>query len=78
MVLSEVHDDWNQHGEGFLLVGLQDIEEVVVLEETHGPVGNLQMDAANALDDSLEKLGNEVLDLVHLADFEDLLKFGQE
>ena len=58
VILRQVNDDWHKHWEGLLLVRLQDVEEVIVFEETHGPVGDLQMDAANALNNSLEKLGN--------------------
>ena len=54
MVLGKVHDDWHQHWEGLLLVGLKDVQEVVVLEEAHGSVGHLQLLAANTLDEKLE------------------------
>ena len=78
MVFSEVDNDGNEHWEGFFLVGLQDVQEVIVFEEAHGSISNLQMDATNALDNSFEKLGNEMFNFVHLTDFEDLLKFSQE
>ena len=78
VVLGEVDDDWHEHWEGLLLVGLQNVQEVVVLEEAHGPIGHLQMDATDTSDDSLEQLDDQVLDLVHLADFKDLLQLGKE
>ena len=55
MVLGKINNDRHKHWEGLVLVGLQDVEEVVVLEEAHGAVSNLQVIAANALNDTLEK-----------------------
>ncbi len=78
VVVGQVHDDGHQHGESLVLVGLQDVEEVVILEEAHGSVGNLQMDATNASHDSLEESGNQVLNFVHFADLEHFLQFCQE
>ena len=78
MVLSEVNDDWNKHWESFLLVGLEDVQEVVVLKEAHSSVGNLQVNTTNALDDSLEELVDQVFNLVDFANFEDFLQFSQE
>ena len=78
VILSQVNDDWHKHWEGLLLIRLQDVEEVIVFEEAHGSVSDLQMDAANALYDSLEKLWNQMLNLVDLANLEDLLQLGQE
>jgi len=78
MVLGQVNDDGDEHWESLLLVGLQNLEEVVVLEEAHGSVSNLQVDAAYALDDSLEELWNEMLDFVDFANLEHFLQFGQE
>ena len=78
VVLRQVHDNWNQHWERFLLVGLQNVEEVIILEKAHSSVSHLQMDATNALDDSLEQLWNQRLNLVDLAYLEHLLKLRQE
>ena len=54
MVLGEAGDDGHEHGEGFVLVGLQDVQEVVVLEEAHGAVSNLQVVTTNRLDDTFK------------------------
>ena len=54
MVICKIDNDWNQHGEGLVFIGLEDVEEVIILEETHGSISYLQMDATNASDDSLE------------------------
>lgn len=78
MVFSQVYNDWNQHWECLLLIGLQNIEEVVILEEAHGSVCNLQMDATNALDDSLEQSRNEMFNLVNFTNFKNFLELGQE
>ena len=63
----EVNDDGHEHRERLLLVGLEDVEEVIILEEAHGSIGNLQMDTTNALYDPLEQSWNKVLHLVDLA-----------
>jgi len=47
MILSEVNDDWYKHGEGLVLVCLQDVKEVVILKEAHGTIGYLQVVATN-------------------------------
>jgi hypothetical protein len=78
MVVGEINNDGNEHWESFFFIRLQNIEEVIVFEEAHGSVGNLKMDASNALDYSFEKARNEMFNFVHLTDFEDLLKFCQE
>ena len=78
VVLSEVYDYGNQHGEGLRLVGLQDVQEIVIFEEAHGAVSNLQVDTTDALNNSLEQLRDQGLDLLDLADFEYLLQLSQE
>ena len=69
MVLSEVHDDRYQHGEGLLLIGLKDIQEVVVLEKAHGAVGYLEVDATNALDYAFEEFRNQWFNFLNFAYF---------
>ena len=78
MVLGQVYDDRDKHRERLVLVRLQDVEEVIVLKEAHSSVSYLQMDATNALDNSLEQLWNQVLNLVDFAYFEYFLKLCQE
>jgi len=78
MVLCKVHDDWHQHWESLLFIGLQNVQEIIILEEAHGSIGNLEMDTADASDDSLEKSWDKVLNFVDLTDLEDLLEFSQE
>jgi hypothetical protein len=54
VVVSEVHNDGDEHWEGSVLVGLKDVQEVVIFKEAHGTVSNLQVNSANALHNSLE------------------------
>ena len=78
VVFSEVHDNGHEHGEGLVLVGLQDVQEIVILEETHRTVSHLQMDTTDALHDTLEETRDQMLDPVDFAHFEDLLQLSQE
>jgi len=78
MIVRKVNNDGYEHWECSIFIGLQNIEEVIVFEETHGSVGNLQMDASNAFDNSFEKLRYEIGYFVNLTDLEDLLKLSQE
>ena len=78
MVLGKVHDNWNEHWEGFRFVRLQDVQEVVILKETHSSVGNLQVITTNALHNALEEALDQRLNLLDLANLEHLLEFGQE
>ena len=78
MVFSQVNNDWNKHWESLLLVGFEDVQEIVVLEEAHGSISNLQMDTSNALHNSLEELVDQVFNFVNFAYFKDFLQFGQE
>ncbi len=66
------------HWERCLLVHLENIEEVVVLEEAHGTIGDLEMAARNALDYPLEDAGHQDAQLIRLADLQDLLQLRQE
>ena len=78
VILGQVNDDRYQHWERLVFVGFQDIQEVVVLKEAHGSVSDLQVDTANALDDSLEELVDQMIDFVNFTDLEHFLEFGKE
>lgn len=78
MVVCEINDYRNQHWERLVLVSLEDVEEVVVLEEAHGSIGNLKMDSANASDNSLEEFRDQMFNFVYFANFQDLLQLSQE
>lgn len=78
VIFSQVNNDWHKHWERLLLISLQDIKEIVVFEEAHSSVSDLQMDSADTLDNSFEELWNQVLDFVDFTDFEDFLQFSQE
>jgi hypothetical protein len=78
VILGQVNDNWHKHWERFLLIGLQDVEEVIVLKEAHGSISNLQVDTTNAFYNSLEELWDQMFNFVDLANFKHLLQFCQE
>jgi len=78
MLVCEFCNDRHQQWEGLVLVSLQNVEEVVILKEAHCSISYLQMNTSNALHNSLEEFGNELLNLLNLTDFQDLLEFSQE
>ena len=41
VLVCQLRDNRDQHREGLVLVGLQDVQEVVILKEAHGPVSDL-------------------------------------
>ena len=73
MVFSKVNNNWNQHWECLFLVVLEYIKEVIILEEAHSSIGNLKMDTTNALNNSLEKLDNELINFIDFTYFQDFL-----
>ena len=58
MLVSQFCDNWDKHGEGLVLIGLEDVQEVVILKETHGAISYLQVNAADTLDNTLEQAGD--------------------
>ena len=78
MILCEVDDDRHKHWESFLFVSLQNVQKVIILEEAHSSVSNLEVDTTNAFDNSLEQSWDEGVNLIDLTDFKDLLKLSQE
>lgn len=73
MVFSKVNNNWNQHWECLFLVVLEYIKEVIILEEAHSSIGNLKMDTTNALNNSLEKLDNELINFIDFTYFKNFL-----
>jgi len=73
VIFSEINDNWYKHGESLLFVCLQNIQEVVVFKEAHSSICDLEMDAANAPDNSFEQSRDQVLNLLNFADFKDFL-----
>lgn len=78
MLVGQLGYHRHKHGEGLVLVGLQDVQEVVVFEEAHCAVSNLQVNTSNASHYSLEEAGDKVLDFVNFAHFQHLLELSQE
>lgn len=75
---SDRGNDWNQEGESEGLVVFQDREEVIVLEEAHSSIGNLEVWTSDALDESLEEFVDEVFQLIDFADLENLEQLCEE
>lgn len=71
-------NDWNQEGESEGLVVFQDGEEVIVLEEAHGSIGNLEVWTGDTLDESLEEFVDEIFQLIDFADLEDFKQLCEE
>jgi len=76
--VSEFGDHGHKHGESLVPVLFQDVEEVVILEEAHGAISDLQVNTADAFDNTLEESGDQVLNLVDLANLKYLLQLCQE
>ena len=78
VVLSQVHDDRDEHGERLVFVLFQNVEEVVVLEEAHRAIRHLQVVTADRAHDSFEEARNERLYLFDFADLKNFLQLCQE
>jgi hypothetical protein len=71
-------NDRNQHGECLVSVCFEDRQEIVVLEEAHGSVGNLQVRSGDRFDQSLEQSWDQRLQSDHIANFKNFQKFCKE
>jgi hypothetical protein len=78
VVLSQIHYHRDKHGEGFLFVGLQDVQEIVIFKEAHSSISHLQMNTANTFHDTLEKSRDQVLDAINLTDLQHFLELCQK
>ena len=76
--VSDSGDDWDQDREGEVLVRLEDGEEVVVLEEAHRSISHLEMRTRDALDKSLEELGDDGFEFSNIANFQNFEELSQE
>ena len=56
VVFGKLHNHWDQHGESLVLIGFENVQEIVILKEAHSSIGHLKMNSANASDNPLEKL----------------------
>lgn len=72
MGFSHVADHWNEKREGVGLVGLEDSEEVIVLEIAHCSICHLKVEPSNAFHQPFEKLGNVGFQFRHLTSLQDL------
>ena len=78
MIICEIYNNRDQHWESLVLISLQNVQEVIVLKETHSSVSNLQVDTSNASHNSLEKFRNQMFNFVDFTNFQNFLKFSQE
>ena len=76
MVLSELNNNGYEDGEGFFLVSLEDVEEIVILEEAHRAVSYLQVVSSDAFGYALEEAGNQWLNTLNLAHLNNLLELS--
>ena len=78
MVVSQINDNWDKHRESLVLVGLQNVEEIVIFKEAHCSVSNLQMDTTNTSYNSFEKSSDQTFNFVYFTNFKNFLEFSQE
>ena len=78
MIFSQVDNDGDQHWECLLFIGFEDVQKVVVFEETHSSISDLKMNATDTFNNSFKKSRNKVFNSINLAHFKDLLKLGEE
>lgn len=78
MVIGKIDNDRDEHRECLVLVGLKDVEEVVVFEEAHSAICDLKMDTSDAANNPLEESWDEMFDLINFTNFKDFLQFCQE
>lgn len=56
--LCQVRNDWDKKRKCVRFVGFQDVEEVVVFEETHCTISNLEVETRNTFNKSFEDFRN--------------------
>lgn len=78
VIVSKVDNNRDKHRESLILVGFEDVEEVIVFKEAHCSISNLQVNTTNTSNNSLEKLLNQMFDLVDFAHLKNFLKLSQE
>lgn len=70
MSICNLTDDWYQEGECEVLVALEDSEEVIILEETHGSISYLEMRSCYTLNQAFKQLRDEWFQFSYLTDFQ--------
>lgn len=78
MSLSQMANDWDQKRESVRFVCFKDVQEVIVLEETHGSVSDLKVQSWNAFHKSFEDLWNVWLEFLHFTGFQNFDQFRNE
>ena len=78
VVFCQINDNRDKHWEGLVFVCLQNVEEIIIFEETHGTISNLQVNTTNTLNNSLEKFRDQSVNFVYFTHFKYFLQFSQE
>ena len=78
MSISNGSNDWNEHGEDNRLISPKNLQEIIILKETHSPISNLQMRSRDTPDKPLKQLWDIRLKLLHVTDLKDLRQLRQE
>lgn len=78
MSFSNWSNDWDQQGESEGFIVLQDSQEVIIFEETHGSISNLEVWSSNTFNKSLEKFIDKIFQFIDLADLKNLQQLSQE
>lgn len=78
MSFSNWGNDWDQQGESEGFIVLQDSQEVIIFEETHGSISNLEVWSSNTFNKSLEKFIDKIFQFIDLADLKNLQQLSQE
>jgi len=69
VVLCKVYNNWDEHGERLIFVSFENSEEIVIFEETHRSIRDLEVSTANAPDNSSEEWSDEWLYLINFTHF---------
>lgn len=69
MSFSQVTNDWYQQWESVRFVCFENVKEIIVFEEAHGSISDLQVETGNALNKSLENFRNVWLKFLNFTSF---------
>ena len=61
VIVCELGNNWDEQREGVCLEVSHNIQEEFVLKEAHSSVGDLEMRASNAFNDSLEEFRDNII-----------------
>lgn len=73
VIVSQVYNYRYEHWECFILIGFQNVKEVVILKEAHSSISNLQMNSSNTSDNSLKEFWDQMFNFIDFTNFKDFL-----